>query len=230
MKKSRLLGAACACISTFTTPQAMSEIIDTYFGWNYVDSNVFLTGTPIALPELNLNNIEYIGESGTIIQNMDFGIAGGAMPDGEGLVNNPTYTTTIGGDGESTRTQATSLPIDWIPAGTTTVLGTYSFPTIGIISITAQGVRGFTLSGGAYVVGLIPYGADTELNSSLGGFQSDIYESGRMTAFQADPATGITGTGNFIFSAASAVPVPAAVWLFGSGLIGLIGLARRKKS
>jgi PKD repeat protein len=28
----------------------------------------------------------------------------------------------------------------------------------------------------------------------------------------------------------SAVPVPAAVWLFGSGLIGLIGIARRKKS
>ena len=28
----------------------------------------------------------------------------------------------------------------------------------------------------------------------------------------------------------SAVPVPAAVWLFGSGLIGLLGLARRKKS
>ena len=28
----------------------------------------------------------------------------------------------------------------------------------------------------------------------------------------------------------SAVPVPAAVWLFGSGLVGLIGIARRKKS
>ncbi len=27
-----------------------------------------------------------------------------------------------------------------------------------------------------------------------------------------------------------AVPVPAAVWLFGSGLIGLVGIARRKKS
>jgi len=27
----------------------------------------------------------------------------------------------------------------------------------------------------------------------------------------------------------SAVPIPAAVWLFGSGLIGLAGLARRKK-
>ena len=30
--------------------------------------------------------------------------------------------------------------------------------------------------------------------------------------------------------APSAVPVPAAVWLFGSGLIGLVGVARRKKS
>jgi hypothetical protein len=28
----------------------------------------------------------------------------------------------------------------------------------------------------------------------------------------------------------TAVPVPAAVWLFGSGLIGLIGIATRKKS
>ena len=28
----------------------------------------------------------------------------------------------------------------------------------------------------------------------------------------------------------AAVPVPAAVWLFGSGLLGLIGLARRKKA
>ena len=28
----------------------------------------------------------------------------------------------------------------------------------------------------------------------------------------------------------SAVPVPAAVWLFGSGLLGLVGIARRKKS
>ena len=28
----------------------------------------------------------------------------------------------------------------------------------------------------------------------------------------------------------STVPVPAAVWLFGSGLLGLIGVARRKKS
>jgi len=32
------------------------------------------------------------------------------------------------------------------------------------------------------------------------------------------------------FGSASAVPVPAAVWLFGSGLLGLVGIARRKQA
>lgn len=44
----------------------------------------------------------------------------------------------------------------------------------------------------------------------------------------------LTGTGlgpisgQFAAYSPSAVPVPAAVWLFGSGLLGLIGVARRK--
>jgi hypothetical protein len=33
-----------------------------------------------------------------------------------------------------------------------------------------------------------------------------------------------------ISPAVSSVPVPATVWLFGSGIIGLVGLARRKKA
>jgi len=42
---------------------------------------------------------------------------------------------------------------------------------------------------------------------------------------------GINGTGVTAnaTTSVSAVPVPAAVWLFGSGLIGLVGVARRKK-
>ena len=39
------------------------------------------------------------------------------------------------------------------------------------------------------------------------------------------------GTGNSIhITSVSAVPVPAAVWLFGSGLLGLVGVARRKSA
>ena len=38
------------------------------------------------------------------------------------------------------------------------------------------------------------------------------------------------GLNDFSVAAINAVPVPAAVWLFGSGLIGLIGIARRRKA
>jgi hypothetical protein len=50
-------------------------------------------------------------------------------------------------------------------------------------------------------------------------------------AFTFDAAAD--GIGNpFVVNgyAVSSVPVPAAIWLFGSGLLGLIGVARRKKS
>jgi hypothetical protein len=50
-------------------------------------------------------------------------------------------------------------------------------------------------------------------------------ESDLCDTFFDDDAGGITYTGEW-----AVVPVPAAVWLFGSGLIGLIGIARRKKT
>jgi len=40
---------------------------------------------------------------------------------------------------------------------------------------------------------------------------------------------GVVGTSSALVRV-SAVPIPATVWLFGSGLIGLIGFARRKKA
>ena len=44
-------------------------------------------------------------------------------------------------------------------------------------------------------------------------------------------ASGFGGVGYFLHlegTVSSVVPVPAAVWLFGSGLLGLVGIARRK--
>ena len=41
-------------------------------------------------------------------------------------------------------------------------------------------------------------------------------------------ATGVNSPTNFIGQTGSIVPLPAAAWLLGSGLIGLLGVARRK--
>jgi hypothetical protein len=40
----------------------------------------------------------------------------------------------------------------------------------------------------------------------------------------------LTITGNSTGGGTTAVPVPAAVWLFGSGVLGLVGVSRRRKS
>ena len=43
--------------------------------------------------------------------------------------------------------------------------------------------------------------------------------------------TSVTGTNTYTFTnTAPAVPVPAAAWLFGSGLLGLAGTARRRRN
>ena len=41
--------------------------------------------------------------------------------------------------------------------------------------------------------------------------------------------SSVNHTGEITFANTAAIPVPAAVWLFGSGLIGLAGFTRRKK-
>ena len=50
---------------------------------------------------------------------------------------------------------------------------------------------------------------------------------GTSTAYYEDWITSYVPTAMF---GSSPVPIPSAVWLFGSGLLGLIGIARRKKA
>ena len=74
---------------------------------------------------------------------------------------------------------------------------------------------------------------------SSGYWSATEYAGGIYDAWSFDTSDGFqytTGNGYDLYGWAvqsgdvSAVPVPAAVWLFGSGLLGLIGVARRKKS
>ena len=76
-----------------------------------------------------------------------------------------------------------------------------------------------------YVSGTKISGSATKYNTSIIalGFASGSFVTTLTNGLNTDTVMVNIG-------AASVVPVPAAVWLFGSGLIGLIGLARRKAS
>ena len=65
----------------------------------------------------------------------------------------------------------------------------------------------------------------TASNSFTGNLAYDLMEVKVDFALTANSTVGISG-----FVQQVVVPVPAAVWLFGSGLLGLVGIARRKKA
>lgn len=83
-------------------------------------------------------------------------------------------------------------------------------------NINASGPSGGSVSGGTLWIQAGP-GNDFPLSESLAANRFEDF-------------TSVTNRTYAIWtpSAISSVPVPAAVWLFGSGLIGLIGLAGRK--
>lgn len=53
---------------------------------------------------------------------------------------------------------------------------------------------------------------------------------GELTFDEAGNLYAIDNVDNFSIIKLSSVPIPSAVWLFGTGLLGLIGIARRRKA
>ena len=78
-------------------------------------------------------------------------------------------------------------------------------------------------------------GSGSALTGSAGTWTGTVVNYGNVgaawTAFDGTPFTEkFNITLNGVAASTPEVPVPAAVWLFGSGLVGLVGVARRKKS
>lgn len=113
----------------------------------------------------------------------------------------------------------TGSSINW---NTTSISGSYSY--------------NYTLDAGEVAVGLMfSWGSAVDV-AILQIF--DCSDGINCTGVNNDPAhPGVPGSEmtdgpwpgqHLTFSGLTAVPVPAAVWLFGSGLIGLLGLAKHK--
>jgi hypothetical protein len=86
-------------------------------------------------------------------------------------------------------------------------------------------------------LGYYPNPFDPLFNAHIpGGPAPMAATSGSLGFDETTPFPGFVGyfdigTGNSMHvTSVSAVPVPAAAWLFGSGLIGLIGIAKRRKA
>ena len=134
--------------------------------------------------------------------------------------------------------------------GTTSSDGTYEVDallnfdtganTISIVGdVSSLGIFGDTLVSGSFTTyGYSVYPGPTEVFESTG---TDMMSSGLLGAldiplnigfdffgFSIESANGSVVSTDFINTAE--VPVPAAAWLFGSGLLALLGISRRKKA
>lgn len=200
-----------------------------------------------------VNNDNDAAANAASTSNPDFGSSNGAAgseagqmvitttSDGAGGVNfvvqsyqMDTYVGTAGGY------FATQYGTGEPPAEPTTMTG--SVTAAGVITLDTTGRYGMAQYFAAdSSLGAQPWNAGTSLISgtSVGpagtitgtDLTSTLY--GKVVA-----SSTVNGWGFFngtpyteVFSMQfTAVPVPAAVWLFGSGLLGLVGIARRKKA
>jgi hypothetical protein len=113
------------------------------------------------------------------------------------------------------------LPTNWtnIGAGNMDGFGQFGYRVDANGAANRVSILNFSITG---IVGDTVY---DYVNLSTGNAgQGNEYFAAHVAGFNAN------GTTSAFFGGSTPVPLPAAAWLFGSGLFGLIGLARRRKA
>ena len=229
MNKSRLLGAVCACIFSLvgTTQQANAALITTPSGLsagdkyrlvfvtsgtrdatssNIADYNTFVTNAANAVPELAALGTQWFVIGSTPLVN----------------VRDNTGTSLPGG-----------LPIFLL--NDTKLVDDYSDLWDNNIDVPLNRTEMDTEISGRVFSGSDGFGATDGLalgNTTLGRVTYGLSNSanGQDWIRTQNEASDIPLHFYAISGELTAVPVPAAVWLFGSGLLGMIGIARRKRA
>jgi len=97
-------------------------------------------------------------------------------------------------------------------------------PVLAVMQITGQGID----ANGNLYMDIVSVDADGD---GLPGVQMQTAPfPGQTPAFGGRLICEVVNEGDCTPPPPAAVPVPAAVWLFGSGLVGLAGIARRRKT
>jgi hypothetical protein len=92
------------------------------------------------------------------------------------------------------------------------------------VPVTSIDAAAVTFAGGA------PTGGSMEVTTFSSTFGISIPISFDLTAGTFLGDAGFLGTVSGTFAPVAAVPVPAAAWLFGSALLGLAGIGRKRKA
>ncbi|MEZ5541282.1 MAG: VPLPA-CTERM sorting domain-containing protein [Pseudomonadota bacterium] len=117
-------------------------------------------------------------------------------------------------DSDTGFTNPLAIPLpSKVVIGGPTISGDYTATNILSQSLTLTGNNWFILA----------------TNNNNSGWTRDVF-SGCSATTGSCTVTFSDGTVLSVDSQVAAVPVPAAMWLFGSGLIGLAGIARRKQT
>lgn len=143
------------------------------------------------------------------------------------------------GAGDYISGDATTLTIDGTGTGVITNFSPFTVTDIIDVDFVLTADRGInngvdylftngTITAGTYINTTFDLLTVSE-NLGFASFAADLANGGRIEGgfvLAGDIASDFTGS--ILSAKASPVPVPAAVWLFGSGLLGLAGIARRK--
>lgn len=122
---------------------------------------------------------------------------------------------------------SSSGDLSFAPFVTLAAMTDFQFNPLSPVGVAVWSVGGFT------------FNMDSVAINTQNGTNLSLSGTGTVSGNGFDPTTGTyeftaQGTEDTAFSWSSsslaAVPVPAAVWLFGSGLLGLAGIARRKNA
>lgn len=224
MKKSPLLGALCAVLFTFVTMPVNALLLGllpaTPGGADWqaaydVDRNVTWVANANLAATTNFG-VSGINGNGTMIWNKANEWVG-AMNTANYLgLNNWRLPTTLQPDITCALQSGGSFG--------TGCTGSEMGHLANVEGVNSDGGPGTVVLGLFSNVLSTPYWSSTE-------FEPDPADAWTLSFNGGDQRNGGKGSFNLVWavsSGVSAVPVPAAAWLFGSGLLGLIGIARKK--
>ena len=196
------------------------------------NGNIIGTGTFTQTAGATINN-------GSITQSL-ISIDGGTLG-GSGMINGDVNIGDLGSVNPGNSPGALTINGDFTSSGIFNVeigglLAGTEYDVLDVTGIANLGgtlnVDFFDLGGGLFDASLGNTFDILSAESMTGQF--DLFTLamlGNGLDWQLDYLIDFSGTTDIVrLSVVSAVPVPASVWLFSSGLLGLIGVARRKKT